>query len=573
MGIIKKYKKYYKTISKKMVFLLSLLIITACTTSPYSFLLGKMIDEAFYNKNMKTFLLISTAYVLLFIFNTTLFYIININWAKTNSKFTFTLKVDMLKKVLSFNAKRFLNIKTGDVIERIEQDSNNIVGFIYWKIFYGIVNVFQFISCLYFVVLINWKLAVLFTILAPTIVLLSKVTYKITKKHQAKLADESGKFNSWLYEILAKFSEIRLLGACSTVKDDLIQKNKNLFKVRFKIAGINITSSIINNFIILVGQMSMYAFSLYMIINGELTLGGFVACITYFSDCMDIFRAIYNKFVTSPSMFVSMNRVNEILEETECEDYQSGCYNYKIKTGNIEFAKVSFAYENDQNILTDVSIKINSSETIAVIGHSGAGKSTLINLLCRLYDPNKGNIYFDGINIKEFNLNDFRNQIGIIHQSILLFNESLRYNLIFSNDTKNDEIIFEKLKMVELYDYVKSLKDGLNTVIGENGFHLSGGQKQRIAIARLFIKNPKIVIFDEATSALDSESEKVVLDSWNEIKMKRTVILISHRLNTVLTADRIVLLKHGKVIGFDTHEMLLQKCNEYYRLCEKWNLV
>jgi ABC-type multidrug transport system fused ATPase/permease subunit len=237
---------------------------------------------------------------------------------------------------------------------------------------------------------------------------------------------------------------------------------------------------------------------------------------------------------------------------------------------NIVFKNVSFKYEDnsDNNILDNISVKIKKGETVAIVGESGAGKSTFSELIPRLYDVTKGELLLDDINIKKYALKDLRNLISVVTQNTILFNDTIKYNISYSNNKVSDNEVFQAIKSANLDNLINHLPNGINTIIGENGVKLSGGEKQRLSIARAIIKNPKVLILDEATASLDSDSEKKVHEAIDNIIKDRTVIIIAHRLSTIVNADKILVIQKGRIIDQGTHDELLENSNIYKNLYE-----
>jgi ABC-type multidrug transport system fused ATPase/permease subunit len=359
--------------------------------------------------------------------------------------------------------------------------------------------------------------------------------------------------------------EIKVLSASRNVLSDYVGKTIKIKRLQIRANKIEIVSDRINSGISLLWQLILYIFSAFFVYNGHLTLGGFTACVSYFGSCIYSFNAFNSHITRISENMVSVDRVCATLEEAS-EDYKIDAPAIVINHGKIDFKKVSFSYNEEINILDKISLTVFPGEKVALVGHSGAGKSTIANLILKLYEVQQGEICIDNTNIAKCNLHSLRSQIGIVHQETILFDGTIRYNLILSDDNTKDIEIFNALKRAHLYEFVTSLPDGLDTAIGSNGRSLSGGQKQRLAVARIFLKNPKILIFDEVTSSLDNEAEQVIKESWDQLCEGRTIVIIAHRLSTIINADKILVLHEHKIAGYDTHINLLEDCDIYIQL-------
>lgn len=359
--------------------------------------------------------------------------------------------------------------------------------------------------------------------------------------------------------------DIKLLNAGKNVLSDYVGRTVKIMRLQIKSGKIEVASERVNSGISLLAQMILYAISAAFVVYGHLTVGGFTACVSYFGSCTAIFNRLNGKVVNIANNMVSIDRVVEILDE-ESEQYNEKMPDIPIQNGSIRFSDVHFRYSDETEVLKGVTFEIAPGERVSLVGHSGAGKTTVANLLYKLYEADSGEISFDGVNINSFNLRNLREQIGVVHQESIFFDDTVRFNLCFTHRSDNDEILWQALKRADLYDFIRSLPEGLDTRIGTGGITFSGGQKQRLAIARIFVKNPKILIFDEATSSLDSEAERVITSSWDELCRGRTILIIAHRLSTILSSDKVAVLKDGSIAGYDNHKKLFETCPAYAEL-------
>ena len=370
--------------------------------------------------------------------------------------------------------------------------------------------------------------------------------------------------SSWTFEILGGMQEIKLLHASKQILSEFLRRNIEIARMSIGLNKIEVKAERLNAGILVIAQMCMFTIAAFLVKAGKLTIGGVTACFAYYTNCITTFNSINSKILSLSSNMVSCDRIMELFDAPLEEEVEH--LNKQQIAGSIEFKNVSFSYKEGRNVFKDLSFRINPCEKIAIVGNSGVGKSTLVNLLCRIYDVNDGNIFMDGRDIMEYDIKYLREQIGVVHQNSIIFNGSIRFNLQFAWDKLQDDLLWEALKMADLYDFVSSLEDGLDTIVGTGGLNFSGGQKQRIAIARVFVKNSPIMIFDESTSALDSESEMTIKKSWELLGKNHTLLIIAHRLSTIINSDRIIVFEDGKVAGFGKHEELLETCETYKKL-------
>lgn len=321
--------------------------------------------------------------------------------------------------------------------------------------------------------------------------------------------------------------------------------------------------------IIAVGLTAMMVLAGQEVLDGTKTLGDFVFINTLLVQLYaqlnflgTIFREIKQSFIDMENMFHLLDETKEVVDKTNAPDL-------KVTNAVVRFKDVSFSYDPQRSILHHVDFTIQAGKTVAVVGHSGAGKSTLTRLLFRFYDTTIGDIFIDNQNIKDITQESLRQNIGIVPQDTVLFNDTIEYNIRYGRIHATDTEVHNAAKASQIHDFIQSLPDGYQTQVGERGLKLSGGEKQRIAIARTILKNPSILIFDEATSALDSATENAIQSKLNEISQDRTTLIIAHRLSTIIHADMIIVMDKGKIVEQGTHGELIAKHGLYANMWKK----
>lgn len=546
----------------KLTIMMMIILITTYLVALFPFLSGKIVDSLLYDRNIKIFISIILLYVVLFLVNQLFHFALQMLMAKLQTTFIYDIKCKIFRKVLSYECVSLTNMNSGDVISRINKDADNIMWLFYSDFFYGLSAAFDFIVCMCMLYFLNSQIATITFVLVIVTFIVNKSFSKKIEPIQGIISGKEGRNTSWLYEILNNMQDIKILGIAHNCNRKYLCNDIEVIKEDVKKRRIDLIADRSNSGVQLLCTICLYVIAALLILNNEMTIGGLVACLDYYNRLTVLLGRISVRFRTLPERMVSVDRIIELMNVAS-EKYDNENKEFVLIKGEILLNNIRFFYNENHDILKGINLVIKPGEKIAIVGKSGEGKSTIANLICRMYEPVEGSIMIDGINIKDIGLRDLRNQIGIVHQETIIFNSSVRDNLIYSDLNDRDEEIWETLKCVRLYDYVKNLPNGLDSILDVEGKNMSGGQKQRIALARILLKNPSIIILDEATSALDSETEKEIIEDCAKRFKQKTVIIIAHRFSSIKEADKIVLLSDGKIVAYGNQDTLIKTSREY----------
>lgn len=484
---------------------------------------------------------------------------------KIESKLTRAIGFNTYKKALNLPAVAFEEMSSGEIINRITSDADSL-SFTFGKMINMISSIVTALVILVYVFFNSWIVGlILISFLVVLYFIIKKYNPLLKDAHKERKASQDV-FTSLANESIRGIREIKTLG----IKDHLIINAKrnveDLFKLSKKEINLQTRFGIIVDFLKTTLEVGTFIVCIVLLYYKQITLTFFIAMTYYiyrymwFIECLNDFTQTYQK------ISVSLDRVNEILENKKYNDVVFGKTNLENIKGEIEFKNVTFAYPNEESVLKDFNLVIEPNKKIAIVGASGQGKSTLFNLITRLFDASKGEITIDGVNILDISEECLRKNISIIRQDPFIFNRTIMENFkIVDEDIKLKEVK-ACIKEAYLDEYIESLPKKYDTVLGEGGVNLSGGQKQRLAIARTLAKKSKIILFDEATSALDNNSQEFIKKSIDNLVKDHTVVIVAHRLSTIIDADIIYVIDDGKVIASGTHETLLKSCDYYKNL-------
>lgn len=422
-------------------------------------------------------------------------------------------------------------------------------------------------------VMISWELTLFVIIVLPIsgfiIGRIGKSLKRTAKKGQKNL----GEVVSMVEETVGGVRIVKGFTAEDRFKERFMQTNQSYFKLMVKLFRKQYLSSPISEPLSVITIALLLWFGGNLVLEGKLLNGEFfIFYIIIFSQLISPARALSEAFVRAQRGIAAGERIDEILLADEVVLQAKDAEQVTGFRDKIEFKGVGFRYDVDW-VLQDINLTVKHGESVALVGPSGGGKSTLVDLLPRFYDIEEGDLLIDGTRVDRFNVRDLRKLFGIVSQQSILFNDSVRNNLLVGNPNATEQQMIEALHVANAHGFVMSLSDGLDSIIGEAGNKLSGGQKQRLSIARAIVKDPPILILDEATSALDTESERLVQDALSKLMKGRTSFVIAHRLSTVQHVDRIVVIDKGKIVQTGTHEQLVAEAGMYQRLVQLQELA
>ena len=482
----------------------------------------------------------------------------------TGTKIETDMRRDLFSHLTKLSFNYFDNTKIGQIMSRVTTDLFDITEFAHHfpeEVFIAAIKITGS-----FIILsgINLYLTLILFIILPIMLIAVRLFRKNMKNAFAKQREQIGELNSSLEDTLLGIRVVKSF-ANEEFEKEKFEKGNVTFYERKKEAYMYMArfQSCTRFFDGLMYVMVIVAGSIFMI-NKHITPADLIAYLLYIQTLITSIRKIVEFTEQFQKGMTGIDRFNHIMTQqidiTDSEDAKD----IGEVSGNISFNNVTFKYDDKlDNVLTEVDIEVAKGENVAIVGPSGSGKTTLCNLIPRFYDLNSGSIFIDGVNIKDVTLKSLRNNIGIVQQDVYLFSGTVRDNIAYADKDVTEKQIIDAAKKAGAHDFIMSLPNGYDTYIGERGVKLSGGQKQRLSIARVFVKNPPILILDEATSALDNESELIVQKSLEELAKNRTTLTIAHRLTTIKNADRIIVLTENGIEETGTHEELINLGGKY----------
>ncbi|EID2549412.1 ABC transporter ATP-binding protein [Listeria monocytogenes] len=563
--MLKRFFSYYKPYRTLFIIDFGCAVLAAILELAFPVAVNHVIDTLLPGKDFGLIITAALALLFFYILNTFMQYIVTY----FGHMLGLNIETDMRRDLFSHLQKQpfgfYDNQKTGKLMSRMTTDLFEIGEVAHHgpeDIFISIMSLF---GAFFLMLNINVKLAISTFILVPILTVLIVYFNKRMTKVTTGIFKDLGNFNAGVENAI---SGVRVLQAFANephekgrfkVLNQAYRKSKLMF---YKVMGLSFS---FNYFLMRLISLFALLFGAYFTINGEISYGEFVGFILLTNVFIRPIEKINNVIESYPKGFAGFKRFLEVMDTEPAIQDEKDAKPAEAFRGDIAYNQVSFEYSDGKNVLNHINLSIKAGETVAFVGPSGAGKTTICNLLPRFYDVSAGEITIDGENIKRFTLPSLRAQIGVVQQDVFLFSGTVRENIAYGKLDASEEEIEHVVKLAHLSKVVEEMPDGLDTIIGERGVKLSGGQKQRLAIARMFLKNPPILILDEATSALDTETEQVIQASLEELAEGRTTLIIAHRLATIKHADRIIVVNETGIAETGTHDELLAQDNGAYK--------
>ncbi|NCB48548.1 MAG: ABC transporter ATP-binding protein [Clostridia bacterium] len=475
------------------------------------------------------------------------------------------LRVDLIDCISRTKTSKFDEVNSGAIISRVNTDTSAVTDAVNLTLSY-LINILSAIAFTIYICFINIWLGLLLIISVIVFSIFENGYQKhnyIMRKKQKIVSDCRVGLVS---EIARGIRDIKSLNIRSNVQRKFNENSMHMENVTVDRDVGNNAWRIWRRFAQVFFDLGIVLLGIYLLAEGQITVGALVVTIFYKGQSMHLIQYLADVREAFGNAKVSAERICEILDDKDYEKESFGTKKISEPIGTIEFKNVDFKYKNGATVFEDFDLKIEPNQSVAFVGKSGQGKSTLLSLIPRLYDVTGGKILIDGVDIKDLSEDGLRELVTVVPQNPYIFNTSIRENLKFVQEDLTEEEMIEVCKKAQIHDFIMTKEKGYDSVIGENGLILSGGQRQRLAIARGLLKKSKIILFDEATSSLDNENQKKIQDIILELSKTHTILVVAHRLSTVVNCDEIIMIDGGKIVSKGKHKELMKNCTEYKEL-------
>ena len=564
------FKEYVKKHIKKILVALILSLVVAGSTSGIAWLLDPAVKKIFIEQDKVFAWSIPILIIVAFTSKGLSLYFARINIIRVGEEVAGALQKKIANNVITSDIQTLDNRHSGKYISNVMYDTHHVQNLVSTGVLNLMKDTFSVIALVSLMFYQNWKLALFAILMMPLAGGLAKSLGKRIGKATSKAGISSGNLTSFLTEILKGSKMIRIYQKekdenekAKNVIDDLVEKNIKIGSIMIRATPLmeSLTGFMIAGFIVFSGKL---------IATGELGVNNFFSFLAAMMLAYQPIRSLATINMAAYQGASAFKRITDIIDKEIKIKELPGAAKLILKNSEIKFNNVGFKYDStEEKAIKNITFNIKGNTMAAFVGHSGAGKSTIINLLPRFYDPQEGFIEIDNQNIAKVSLSSLRNNLSLVSQDIILFDDTVKRNIAYAKADASDEEIKKACMFAAAHDFIEKLPQGYNTMIGENGIRLSGGQKQRISIARAILKESPIILLDEATSSLDTESEEIVQNAIHNLTKNKTTLVIAHRLSTIHNADKIFVLKNGEMVNSGNHEYLIKECENYKSLYKK----
>ncbi len=562
---IKRLFGYIRPYLGRLVVAMGCMIIVAFATAFSAYLVKPVLDDIFLNKDALKLMFLPFVVIALYLVKGGAMYGQRYLMAYIGQRIVANIRRDMYYRLQDMDLSYFFKNSTGTILSRLINDVNLLRGAVSGAVTSLLRDSFTIMGLIFVVFYRNWRLACIAMIVLPIavypIVAFGRKFFKFSTRSQETIGDLS----MLIHEAITGIRIVKAFGMEDYEKSRFNVENERLFRIYMKIQKVRALSSPVMETLGGLGIAAIIWIGGFQVLKGHATPGTFFSFMTALFMLYQPIKKINKSNSVVQEGLSAARRIFDVMDIEEKVVEAPNAIELPAGWKTLRFDHVTFAYERDR-VLQDINFAVKRGEMVAFVGKSGSGKSTLLNLIPRFYEVTGGSIAFDNRDIRDFTIRSLRSQIAMVTQEIILFNDTVRNNIAYGNQGESMEEIIRASKLANAHDFIMKLPDGYDTIIGEKGVKLSGGERQRISIARAILKNAPLLILDEATSSLDAEAEVEVQEGLNNLMVSRTVLIVAHRLSTVVGADRIYVLEKGRIVEEGTHEALFHANGSYRQL-------
>ncbi len=565
MNIYKRLVKLARPHVAKFLLAMFCMLVVGGLTSALAFLVKPALDDIFMKKNMVMLKWIPVAIITIYLLKGLCNYVQIVLMSFIGQRVVADVRNQLYRAIQGQSMSFFTKHPTGILMSRITNDVNSMQGTVSEAVTSLLKDSFTLVCLIFVIFYRDWQLALVAMVIFPLTIYPIATFGRKMRSVATRTQVTMGTLTTLLQETISGARIVKAFGREEYECSRFSKENESLLRLTLKAVSISAISSPFMEFLGGVGIAAIVFYGGYQVIQGVSTPGTFFSFLTALLMLYEPIKRLTNVNNTIQQGIAGAQRVFSIIDTVPEIRNKTGAVPLPPISKAIEIRNVTFRYE-DVPVLSRINLTVRAGEAVAFVGMSGGGKTTLVNLIPRFYDVSDGQILIDGLDVREVTMESLRAQIGMVTQQTILFNDTVRNNIVYGDTGKNEADVIRAAKAANAHNFITNLPQGYDTVIGEQGTKLSGGERQRISIARALLKDAPILILDEATSSLDTEAEIEVQEALENLMRGRTTLVIAHRLSTIRNADRIVVLVNGEIVEEGTHEALLDRRGEYFRL-------